>query len=113
MTTCLRYPLTSLHCHNMRFCRFGDNRLGLVEGANVRDVTGALDVLPSYRYPVPAYDMFIDNLEKISARARAIAAESLSIPLAGLKLLSPVANPSKVIGAPVNYQKHLEEVKTD
>ena len=35
------------------------------------------------------------------------------MPLAGLKLLSPVANPSKVIGAPVNYQKHLEEVKSD
>ena len=29
----------------MRFCRFGDERFGLVEGSNVRDVTEALDVL--------------------------------------------------------------------
>jgi len=33
--------------------------------------------------------------------------------LTGLQLLSPVANPSKIIGAPVNYQKHLDEVRND
>src|SRR5262245_15165093 len=95
----------------MRFCRFGDGRLGLVEGENIRDVSAALDVLPSHRYPFPSYDLFIDNLDKVADRARTIAAESPALPLAGLKLLSPVANPSKVIGAPVNYQKHLDEVK--
>ena len=30
-----------------------------------------------------------------------------------MKLLSPVANPGKIIAAPVNYQKHIDEVKTD
>ena len=30
-----------------------------------------------------------------------------------MKLLSPVANPGKLIAAPVNYQKHLDEVKAD
>lgn len=97
----------------MRFCRFGDGRLGLVEGSTVRDVTAALDVLPSQRYPFPTHDLFIENLDKVAARAREIAAAAPSVPLAGLKLLSPVANPSKVIGAPVNYQKHLDEVKSD
>ena len=33
----------------MRFCRFREDRLGLVESSQVRDVTAALDVLPSYR----------------------------------------------------------------
>ena len=28
-------------------------------------------------------------------------------------LLSPVANPGKLVAAPVNYQKHLDEVKGD
>ena len=97
----------------MRLCRFGDARLDLVDGSNVRDVTAALDVLPSYRYPSPSYDVLIANLPKITERIRAVAADSPSLPLAGLKLLSPVANPSKVIGAPVNYQKHLDEVRTD
>jgi 2-keto-4-pentenoate hydratase/2-oxohepta-3-ene-1,7-dioic acid hydratase in catechol pathway len=97
----------------MRFCRFGDGRLGLVEGANIRDVTAALDVLPTYKYPLPAYDVFIANLERVAERARSIASASPSQPAAGMQFLSPVANPGKVIGAPVNYQKHLDEVRSN
>src|SRR5437867_7993947 len=97
----------------MRFCRFGDERLGLVEGEGIKDVTAALDVLPMYRYPFPAYDVLIENLEKVSERVRQVASDQPSISLGGLKLLSPVANPSKIIGAPVNYQKHLDEVRGD
>ena len=33
--------------------------------------------------------------------------------MSAVRLLSPVANPSKIIGAPVNYKKHLDEVATD
>lgn len=97
----------------MRYCRFNDQRLGLVEGANVVDVTAALDTLPAYRYPLPAYDPLIANLDAVRARAEAVRANAPSRPLAGLKLLSPVANPGKIIAAPVNYQKHLDEVKGD
>lgn len=95
----------------MRFCRFGDNRLGLVDGTTVRDVTAALDVLPASRYPLPAYDVFIANLDKVAERARALAPGAASVPLAGLKLLSPVANPGKIVAAPVNYKKHAQEVR--
>ena len=35
------------------------------------------------------------------------------MPLASVKLLSPVANPGKIVCAPVNYQKHLDEVRDD
>jgi 2-keto-4-pentenoate hydratase/2-oxohepta-3-ene-1,7-dioic acid hydratase in catechol pathway len=97
----------------MRLCRFGDGRLGVVEGSNVRDVTAALEVLPDCRYPLPTYDLLIANLARVMERVKAISAGAPTIPLAGLKLLSPVANPGKVIAAPVNYQKHLDEVKGD
>jgi len=97
----------------MRLCRFGEGRLGLVEDPNLRDVTTALEILPSHRYPFPAFDALIANLDKIQDRVRTIAPNSPSIPIADVALLSPVANPSKIIGAPVNYQKHLDEVKTD
>src|SRR5438552_9891412 len=97
----------------MRFCRFGDGRLGLVEESHVRDVTAALDALPVYRYPFPQHDLFIANLDKIMDRVRTIAGGSPSVPLKDVQLLSPVANPSKIIGAPVNYQKHLDEVRSD
>ena len=95
----------------MRFCRFGDGRLGLVEGTIVRDVTSALDVLPRYSYPLPQHDVFIANLEAVTTRARAVAKDAPALPLDSLTLLSPVANPGKIIAAPVNYQKHLTEVR--
>jgi 2-keto-4-pentenoate hydratase/2-oxohepta-3-ene-1,7-dioic acid hydratase in catechol pathway len=84
-----------------------------VEGAQVRDVTAALDVLADYRYPLPRQDIFIANLDKVVECVRAVAPQSITLPLAGLQLLSPVANPGKIVAAPVNYQKHLEEVKGD
>jgi len=95
----------------MRFCRFGDGRLGLVEGDHVRDVTQALDTLPSYSYPLPQHDVFIANLDAVAARARSLAKDVPALPLDRLTLLSPVANPGKIVAAPVNYQKHLDEVR--
>jgi 2-keto-4-pentenoate hydratase/2-oxohepta-3-ene-1,7-dioic acid hydratase in catechol pathway len=97
----------------MRLCRFGDGRLGLVEGDHVRDVTAALDILPSYRHPLPTHDVVIENLDKVVERIRAVAPAAPTLPLAGLRLLSPVANPGKIVCAPVNYQKHLDEVRDD
>ena len=98
---------------DMRVCRFGDDRLGVVDGATVRDVTAALDALPAYRYPLPRHDVLMANLGKVAARAKAIAADAPALPIGSVKFLSPVANPGKLIAAPVNYQKHLDEVKGD
>jgi 2-keto-4-pentenoate hydratase/2-oxohepta-3-ene-1,7-dioic acid hydratase in catechol pathway len=95
----------------MRLCRFGSGSLGVVDGTTLRDVTAALDVLPACRYPLPPYDLMIANLDRIIERARAIVAGSPPVPLASVSLLSPVANPGKIICAPVNYQKHLDEVR--
>jgi 2-keto-4-pentenoate hydratase/2-oxohepta-3-ene-1,7-dioic acid hydratase in catechol pathway len=95
----------------MRLCRFGEGRLGLVEGAAVRDVTAALDLLPAARYPFPRHDALIANLDAVRARVLQLAASAPVVPLEGLTLLSPVANPGKIVAAPVNYQKHLDEVR--
>ena len=97
----------------MRLCRYGRSKLGLIDGNNMRDVTQALDVLLSHRYPFPIGDPVITNLDKILERAKEIAKDMTAVPVKGLQFLSPVANPSKVIGAPVNYQKHMDEVRDD
>jgi len=97
----------------MKLCRFDDQRLGLVDAEQVRDVTAALDALPAYRYPLPPFDPLIANLEAVTARVRAIAAAAPTRPLSSVRLLSPVANPGKIVCAPVNYQKHLDEVRED
>src|SRR5712691_5314269 len=98
----------------MRLARFGDNRLGLVDpDGGVRDVSRALDVLPAVRYPVPPGDLLIANLDAVLERAQAIAPASALVPMGDVVLRSPVANPGKVVAAPVNYEKHLVEVRGD
>jgi 2-keto-4-pentenoate hydratase/2-oxohepta-3-ene-1,7-dioic acid hydratase in catechol pathway len=97
----------------MRLCRFNNDRLGVVDGDSVRDVTVALDALPECRYPLPHYDLLIASLDAVTARARVLATTAPAISLASVTLLSPVANPGKLIAAPVNYQKHLDEVRGD
>jgi 2,4-diketo-3-deoxy-L-fuconate hydrolase len=96
----------------MRLCRFNEGRLGVVEDGRVRDVTVALDVLPRYQYPLPSFDPLIANLERVMARIRSLAAAAV-MPIDSVTLLSPVANPGKIVCAPVNYQKHLDEVRED
>ena len=97
----------------MRLCRFDEGRLGVVDGGQIRDVTAALEVLPAVRYPFPPHDALVANLPKVVARARALLAGAPAVPLDRVRLLSPIANPGKIIAAPVNYQKHLDEVKSD
>ena len=97
----------------MKLCRFNDGRLGLVNGEHVYDVTAALDVLPAYRYPLPEYDPLIANLDAVRARVAELARSASPEPVRSVTLLSPVANPGKIVCAPVNYQKHLEEVRDD
>lgn len=97
----------------MRICRFNDNRLGIVDGDVVRDVTEVLALLPQSGYPFPRHDVLIENLDKIRRAAAELAPRAKAIPLKDVALLSPVANPGKIVSAPVNYQKHLAEVLGD
>lgn len=95
----------------MRLCRFDDNRLGVVEGAEVRDVTEALDALPPLAWPVPAGDHLIANLPAVIARIATLS-RGRRTPLAAVRLLSPVANPAHIVAAPLNYRLHVEEASS-
>ena len=97
----------------MRLCRFNDDRLGLVEDDVIRDVTGALDVLPQARWPFPKGDALIAHLDEVRTGAEALRAKVPPLPTNSVTLRSPVANPTKVVAAPVNYKKHLQEAIDD
>ncbi len=97
----------------MRICRFGDDRVGLVVGDSVHDVTRALDLIPAYRYPLPGHDPLIAHLPELRSRIFEVADQSPALSLASLELLSPIANAGKVLAAPVNYKKHLDEARAD
>ena len=97
----------------MKICRFNDNRLGLVQGDQVLDVTAALDALPAYRYPLPSTDQLITNLDMLKPHILEAAKSAKAVPASQVAFLSPVANPGKVVAAPVNYKAHLEESRND
>jgi 2-keto-4-pentenoate hydratase/2-oxohepta-3-ene-1,7-dioic acid hydratase in catechol pathway len=92
----------------MRLCRFNNDRLGLVERDIVRDVTAALDVIPPVRWPLPVGDRVVAHLDQLRVRIEQIAADAPQHALAGVRLLSPVANPGKIMAAPANYRLHVE-----
>src|SRR5215213_4442512 len=94
----------------MKICRFDDNRLGLVRDEMVYDVTSALNKLPALRYPLPGHDPLIAALPKLKKH---FIVKGKGKPVAKVKLLSPIANPGKIIAAPVNYTKHLQEALAD
>ena len=93
----------------MRLCRFNGNKLGLVQADRVLDVTSVLDRLPAQRYPLPTVDLLIAHLDELRPAIEAAAHDASSFALKDIRLDSPVANPGKVVAAPVNYKKHLDE----
>lgn len=97
----------------MRICRFDDDRLGIVDGNEIRDVTGAAEALPPLKWPVPRGDHFFNNFDTVRARMQELASEAPTVPLDGAQLLPPVANPGKIVAAPVNYKLHLDESRAD
>ncbi len=93
----------------MKLCRYDNNRLGIVQGDQVLDVTKALETIPEQRWPIAQGDPLILNFRRVLAAAKKLARTAKRKPLAKVKLLSPVPNPSKIIGAPINYNDHIAE----
>jgi len=97
----------------MKLCRFDDDRIGVVRGDLVHDVTDALEAQPAIRYPFPLGDQLIANLEKLRPRFEKLADAVAGQPVAEVRLLAPVANPTKIIGTPQNYELHAREATAD
>lgn len=97
----------------MKLCRYDNDRLGLVQGDEVLDVTPALSEIPTQRWPIAQGDPLIRNLDRVLKAAQTIAPGAPRKPLASVTLKAPVANPSKIIGAPINYNDHIAESKAD
>ena len=93
----------------MKICRYDDDRLGIVKGDEVLDVTEALAAIPEQRWPLAKGDPLIVHFKHVLAAAKKLAPKAKRKKLAKVKLLSPVANPGKIIGAPINYNDHIAE----
>lgn len=95
----------------MKICRFNRDRVGVIRGSEVIDVTGLFDMRPSW--PLPPGDWLIRQAVEMGDALAAHARDTKGVPLSSVRLDCPVASPSKVAGAPVNYRKHIEEAQAD
>lgn len=92
----------------MRLGRFGDDRIGVVRGAFVHDVTAAVGVGPSSAYSRSSGDELIAGLQSLRPRLEAACESSPRLDLASVQWRSPVANPSRVIAVRTNYDRGAE-----
>ena len=97
----------------MKLCYFNDNRLGVVLGDAVHDVTAVLQRLPPHTPPFPRFDTVIAALPALLPALRAEAADVPGIPVAEAHFRAPVGNPGKVVAAPLNYMAHMAETIAD
>jgi len=97
----------------MKICRFNDNRIGVVRDDGVHDVSAILDKFDPVRYPFPLGDQLIERLDELRPELESLADGAEAIDQAMVDFLSPVANPTKIIGVPANYHAHREEAAND
>jgi 2-keto-4-pentenoate hydratase/2-oxohepta-3-ene-1,7-dioic acid hydratase in catechol pathway len=94
----------------MKLARYDDDRLGVVRGELVHDVTAAqTEIRASAPYAMKG-DAVIAALAQWRARIEEMAAKAPGRPVSSVRLLSPVARPSKLVAAPTNYKAHIEEM---
>ena len=95
----------------MKLCRFDEDRLGVVIGNMVHDVTNVqTEIRKGARYDMKG-DAVIAALPTWRGRLEEAAKKAPGKPVSSVKLLAPVARPSKTMAAPTNYGKHIEEMR--
>jgi 2,4-diketo-3-deoxy-L-fuconate hydrolase len=97
----------------MKLCWYDHHQLGAVIDGRVYAVDGALAALPAARYPAAPGDLLIANLGAVRAAVARLLPTAPSKPVEEVQFLSPVANPGKIIGVPVNYADHVAEANAD
>jgi 2,4-diketo-3-deoxy-L-fuconate hydrolase len=95
----------------MKLCRYDDDRMGVVRGDLVHDVTEAqTEIRKAAPYAMKG-DAVVAALQQWRERIERMADKAPGKPIAALKLLPPVARPTKLTCAPTNYQAHIAEME--
>ena len=93
----------------MRLCVFDDQRLGIVEGDTVYDVSAAA---PGWGDPWPKVFMLrlIADWERVRPALLRAREQAPGRPLSSVTLRSPIPYTSNIIAAPANYRRHVGEL---
>src|ERR1700722_18215300 len=95
----------------MKLCRYDDDRMGVVRGDFVHDVTDAqTEIRKAAPYAMKG-DAVVAALPAWRERIERMADKAAGKPISQVKLLPPVARPTKLTCAPTNYQAHIAEME--
>lgn len=95
----------------MKLCRFNRDRIGAVRDDGVVDITDLWDTRPTW--PLPPGDWIARQAAEVLPRISGEVAKRPAVALSSVHLETPIANPGKIVGAPVNYAKHQAEAAAD
>lgn len=94
----------------MKLARFNGNRVGVVNDQQLIDISDLLPVPPEFWPPVSMIKL-IAQFDELKPRIQQAVKERKGVPLASVRLESPVVWPNKLIAYPANYARHGEEMK--
>jgi 2,4-didehydro-3-deoxy-L-rhamnonate hydrolase len=93
----------------LKICRFDDDRLGLVEGDEIVDVSAALAALPPQGWPLPMGDPLIAGWAALRGAVAEAARSGPRRRLDEVRLLCPLNNPTKIVGIARNRKNLAAE----
>jgi 2-keto-4-pentenoate hydratase/2-oxohepta-3-ene-1,7-dioic acid hydratase in catechol pathway len=93
----------------MKIASFNDYRVGVVEDANVHDMTAALPDFLS-QLPRQRVNWLVSHWTELHPKFIEYRTAGRPLPLASVKLLPANPAPQHVFAAPANYRKHIGEL---
>jgi len=94
----------------MNIARFNGGRIGVVSGDRIVDVSEACGVDPS-EWPPVGINRTIASFASLRGAIAAAAAANPGVPLAGVRLETPIPWPHKLLAMPNNFAAHGAEMR--
>ena len=93
----------------MKIASFDGNRIGLIVGDDIVEIVPAASGAAAW--PPTGMVRFISDFEERREEIERLLASGPRLPLASVRLETPVPWPNKVVAFPANYHEHIAEMK--
>ena len=93
----------------MKLVRYNSGHIGVVRGDQVHDISDAIGA-GSGEWPPVEMNRLIRNFDSLRSAIDQAADRSTPVPLASVRLQTPVPWPNKLMAYPVNYHDHATEM---
>ena len=93
----------------MKLARFNGGRIGVVSGDAIADVSDACNIEPAEWPPVGMVRVIAD-WNRLRPKILAAAEAATALPLADVRLETPIPWPNKLLALPANFKDHADEM---